>query len=139
VPLIYYRVRLLLRIYAVARSFLRMGIRLFLDESHIIDLGILPVLRKNGAYPVLSARAEFTANSMEGNFATQSVCFESTHCRSIWVIVLLARSVDPSVSGWYALDILSLVPINWFNRVQKALVNRTSRSLIMCFGSPCNL
>jgi hypothetical protein len=41
-------------------------------ELHIIDLGIRPKLRKNGANPVLTERAEFIANSMAGSFNTQS-------------------------------------------------------------------
>jgi hypothetical protein len=36
----------------------------------------------------------------------------------------------------YALDILSCVPINLLRCDQKVLVNKTSRSLIMCLGSP---
>ena len=41
-------------------------------ESQIIDLGIRPEFKKNGAKPVLSDRAELMANSMAGSLATQS-------------------------------------------------------------------
>ena len=61
-----------------------------------MDLGICPEFKKKGANPVLSDRAEFMANSIAGNFATQSFWFGLTHCLSICVIVLLALSVDPS-------------------------------------------
>ena len=62
-------------------------------------LGMRPLLRKNGAYPVVSERAELITNSIAGSFNTQSVCFGDTHCRNIVVTVLFIRSVDPSVSG----------------------------------------
>lgn len=41
-------------------------------ESQIIDLGIHPEFGKNGTKPVLSNQAKLIANSMAGNFATQS-------------------------------------------------------------------
>ena len=36
-------------------------------EFHSMDLGIRPVFKKNGAYPVLSDRAELIANSIAGS------------------------------------------------------------------------
>jgi len=66
---------------------------------HIMERGIRPVLRKNGANPVLTDRAELIANSIEGNLDTQFVCLSLMHCLSICVTVRFARSVDPSVSG----------------------------------------
>ena len=78
-------------------KFLIDGYSSFLDEFQIMDLGILPVFRENGENPMLLALAEFKANSIDGNLDTQSICLEFTHCRSIWVIVWLACSVDPSV------------------------------------------
>ena len=42
-------------------------------ETQSMDLGIRPEFKKKGAKPVLSDRAEFMANSMAGNLATQSV------------------------------------------------------------------
>ena len=88
-------------------KFLTPGYSLCLAESQIIDQGIRPVFKKNGVYPVLADLAELIANSIAGNFVTQSICFSSTHCLSICVTVQFACSVAPSVCGWYALDILS--------------------------------
>jgi len=48
-------------------------------ESHIMDLGMHPVLRKNSAYPVLSDQAELIANSIAGSLETQSVCLSLIH------------------------------------------------------------
>ncbi|TFK79825.1 hypothetical protein K466DRAFT_504927 [Polyporus arcularius HHB13444] len=59
-----------------------------------------PVFRKNGAKPVLSDLAELIANSIAGNLLTQSFWLGPIHCRSICSTVRLARSVEPSVSGW---------------------------------------
>jgi hypothetical protein len=44
-----------------------------------MDLGIRPVFKKNGAYPVAADRAELIANSIAGNLLTQSFCLVSTH------------------------------------------------------------
>ena len=52
-------------------------------ESHIIARGIRPVFKKNGAYPVASERARLIANSIAGNFATQSFWVGLTHCLNI--------------------------------------------------------
>ena len=52
-------------------------------EVQIIDLGIRPVFKKNGANPMLSDQAELIANSIAGNLETQSVCFSLMHCQSI--------------------------------------------------------
>ncbi|KZT26151.1 hypothetical protein NEOLEDRAFT_1063874, partial [Neolentinus lepideus HHB14362 ss-1] len=41
-------------------------------ESQIMGRGTRPVFRKNGLKPVVSERAEFIANSIAGNFVTQS-------------------------------------------------------------------
>ncbi|CAK5277888.1 unnamed protein product [Mycena citricolor] len=68
-------------------------------DSHSNDLGIIPLFRKNGEYPVVSDRAMFMANSTAGRRVTQSVCLSLTHCLRSCVTVLLARSVAPSVSG----------------------------------------
>ena len=75
------------------------GYSLVQELFHIMERGIRPVFRKNGANPVLTDRAVLIANSIEGNLATQSVCLLLMHCLSICVTVRLARSVDPSVSG----------------------------------------
>lgn len=41
-------------------------------EVHSMVLGMRPEFKKKGAKPVLSDLAELMANSMAGNFATQS-------------------------------------------------------------------
>jgi hypothetical protein len=65
-----------------------------------------PEFKKKGAYPVVSDLDMLIANSMAGNFDTQSRCVELIHDHSICLIVRFARSVAPSDCGWYALDIL---------------------------------
>src|SRR3954454_14764539 len=48
--------------------------------------------------------------------------------------VRLARSVWPSVWGWNAVDIASLVPMVWNRLCQNLLVNLASRSETMDVG-----
>jgi hypothetical protein len=50
-----------------------------LVESQIMDLGIHPVFKKKGVYPVAADRDELIANSIAGNLLTQSFCLASTH------------------------------------------------------------
>src|SRR5260370_34510351 len=51
----------------------------------------------------------------------------------------VARSVCPSVCGWYAVLIFSCVPHSFHSSCQNLDVKRRSLSLIMCFGMPCSL
>ena len=67
---------------------------------------------KKGEYPVPSELARLIANSIAGSRVTQSLWLVDITDLSICVTVLFARSVDPSVSGWYALDIFCLTPIS---------------------------
>lgn len=69
-------------------------------ESQMNGRGIRPELRKNGANPVLSDRDMFIANSIAGSLETQSFWEGCMHCLIMVVRVRLARSVDPSDSGW---------------------------------------
>ena len=64
-------------------------------KSQTIEQGILLKARKKGAKPVLADQAELIANSIVGNFATQSFWFWWMHCQSICVTVQLACSVAP--------------------------------------------
>ena len=101
-----------------------------------IALGILPLFRKNGAYPVLSNLAELIANWIVGNFPTQSFWSGLMHCQSICPMVLFMCSIDPFIWGWYTLDIFNLVPISLCKCPQKRLVNNTSRLLMIFLGNP---
>ena len=51
-------------------------------------------------------------------------------------MVWFVRSVCPSVSGRYAVDILGFIPKIFRNSFQQSEVNRVSRSEIMLFGTP---
>jgi hypothetical protein len=68
--------------------------------------GMRPEFKKKGAYLVVSDLDTLIANSMAGNFDTQSHCVELIHELSICPIVRFAHSVAPSDCGWYALNIL---------------------------------
>ena len=50
--------------------------------------------------------------------------------------VLLDLSLDPSVSGWYAVDIFSFIPVNLVSASQNRDTNSLSRSQTMSVGSP---
>ena len=49
-------------------------------KSQTIEQGILLKAGKKGAKPVLADQAELIANSIVGNFATQSFWFWWMHC-----------------------------------------------------------
>lgn len=68
--------------------------------SQIIACGVLPNPMKKGESRVDSDRTRLIANSIPGSFVTQSHWLGATQALSIWVIVQLARSVAPSISGW---------------------------------------
>ena len=76
-----------------------LGYLLLLGASQIIPLGICPVFRKNGEYPVDSDCARLIVNSIAGNLETQSFWVGPIQDRNICPIVRLARSVEPSISG----------------------------------------
>jgi hypothetical protein len=85
------------------------------ERIHSMDCGMRPEFKKNGAKPVLSERAELMANSIAGSLTTQSFWLGSTHCHNIWVIVRLARSVEPSDWGGKHLTVAAS-----FQRVDEA-------------------
>lgn len=91
---------------------------------HNMDQGMHPLLRIKGAYPVVCELAKFMANSMAGNLINQLLCPGSTHCLSIWVIVLLARSVAPSDWGWNKELMRSSVPVSSFRAHTAAPVSK---------------
>ena len=64
-----------------------LGYSSLLGASQIIALGIHPVFRKNGEYPVDSDRARLIANSIAGNLKTQS----------FWVSPIQDRNICPIV------------------------------------------
>ncbi len=76
------------------------GYSVFVALSQIMEHGILPLFKKKGVYPVISERAEFMANSIAGNNATQFFWSAEIHCLSIAPITLFTHSMEPSVSGW---------------------------------------
>src|SRR5947207_2159496 len=66
----------------------------------------------------------------------QSDCLRLTYCLIDWMMVLFARSVAPSVSGWYDVESLILMSSSRCNSFQKWLRNNLSRSDTIVLGSP---
>jgi len=67
---------------------------------------------------------------------SQSVCLSLVKARSMSSRVRLVRSDWPSVSGWNAVDMPSLVPVRPKRLCQKLLAKRGSRSDIILLGRP---
>lgn len=101
-------------------------------------LGNHPIPTSKGANPVLELLVEFTANSVRGILDDQLLWSASTTVRSTAVIFLTPNSDIPSVCGWYAVDMSSLVPISLFNSCQNNEMNLESRSDTIDSGVPNN-
>ncbi len=79
---------------------------------------------------------ELMANCTDARCSSQSFCRLFTKLRRICSTVRLALSVKPSVCGWYAVDIGSVVPMMRHSVCQNSAVKRGSRSEMMEVGIP---
>ena len=78
-------------------------------------------------------------NSTIGHLPNQSFWSFDTTVHSIWAIDLLACFVAPSVWGWNAVDMRSLLPNSLCSSLQNMEVNLVSRSDTIDSGIPWSL
>src|ERR1700761_327810 len=71
-----------------------------------------------------------------GRVRTQPFWLRSTANRMHCMTVLFVRSLDPSVSGWYALDIFRLTLVSLCKAFQKRDRKSLSRSETISSGNP---
>src|SRR6266704_952752 len=98
--------------------------------------GLNPYSTKKGDSPVVSFGQLLCANSARGKYACQLSCRSLTqnrrYCSSHWFV----RSDCPSVRGWYAVDIICVVPVPLHSSLTNLDANFGSRSLMNFRGSP---
>src|SRR5258708_7912509 len=99
--------------------------------------GMCPYISSKGAYPIDLFALEFNANSVMGNWSTQSHWSGHTVAHMIWMIVLIIHSACPSPWGWKEVVIFSLTPSKQCSSVQNLDMNLESLSETIDFGSPC--
>ena len=75
-------------------------------------LGEQPVFSWNRVKPVEAFTVFIIAKRIRDKFFDHPFWLASTWYQTIWLSVLFVRSLAPSVSGWYAVDIFSLTPVS---------------------------
>ena len=86
--------------------------------------------------PVDALTMFIIANWMHGKAHTQPHCCLPTWKCSTWLIILFIHSLEPSVWGWYTVDIFSFTPQRECKAFQKWDINNLSLSEIMSKGNP---
>ena len=81
---------------------------------------------------------ELMVNSTWGSLSDQSVWSELMKAQRILETMRIACSEEPSVWGWYAVDMSSFVPSSRWTSLQNLETNFESRSLMIAFGRPWN-
>ena len=99
------------------------GLRCFLAIGHV-----------KGEYPILSLTVKLITNSTAGNTDTQVPLCSLSTAQTHYITVLFALSIYPSVSGWYADEKMTFVPIKAQSACQKCKVKCVSRSCKTDFG-----
>ena len=98
--------------------------------------GKWPIRNWKGENPVELFTVFIIWKHTKGRALAQPVWLRSTlkwrHCMTI----LFDHSLEPSVLGWYAEDILSLTPVSFVSAFQNLLTKSLSRSLTMLSGRP---
>ena len=94
----------------------------------ILIWGMYPWFSSNGENPVVVLTLLFSANSTIGHLSAQFFWSSLMIILRIWPIEWFARSVVPSIWGWNAVNMSSLVPISLCSSCQNVDVNLVSRS-----------
>jgi hypothetical protein len=97
---------------------------------------IYPLLSLKGVNPVVALLLLLSVNSVTGKLVAQLQWLLSTSVLKIWPIDQLAHSVAPSVCGWKAIEINSLVPSSHWSSFQNIDVNLLSLSEMIEAGTP---
>ena len=109
------------------------------NEVSIPSWGMYPWFSSNGANPVVVLRLLFSANPTIGHLSAQFFWSLLMSILRIWPIEWFAHFVAPSIWGWNAVDMSSLVPISLCNSHQNVDVNLVSRSDTIDLGTPWSL
>ena len=96
----------------------------------------LPKRSWNGMNPVDALIVFINLNRTVGSAWTQPFWSHSTANRMHWITILFVRLLAPSVSGWYAVDIFSFIPVSLCNSFQKWDRKSLSRSDTISRGRP---
>ena len=99
-----------------------------LNEVGIPSWGMYPWFSSNGVNPVVALTLLFSANSTIGHLSAQFFWSSLIIILRIWPIEWFARSVVPSIWGWNAVDMGSLVPMSLCSSHQNMDMNLVSWS-----------
>src|ERR1700679_2596677 len=86
-----------------------------------------PVFNWKPENPVDAFTVFMIANRMHGSLVDHPFWLLSTWYRMAWLTVLFVRSLLPSVSGGYDIDLLSFTPVSLWSAVQISAVKSGSR------------
>lgn len=98
--------------------------------------GLWPIHSWNGEKPVELLTVFIMSKRMRGRAHTQPLWFLSTWYWSTWLTILFVHLLAPSDSGWYAVDIFSLMPVSLCKAFQNLDMNSLLRSETISVGRP---
>ena len=98
-----------------------------------------PWFSSNGVNPVVALMLLFSANSTIGHLSAQFFWSSLMIILRIWPIEQFAYSVVPSVCGWNAVDMSSLVPMSLCSSCLNMDMNLVSQSDTIDSGTPWSL